>query len=148
MYNRKKVHRTSFKRIPFSWTLALSDESPYFIEMKFFQLVQTFYRTMGIYPSSSPQCQRDRPTFNFQNLFFLLSLTLMFISSTGYIMLEATSIIEISQTFYVSVSEFACLIQFAITFWKITQMAALIDTIDEFFEKSVFRFTKMFSYDQ
>lgn len=60
----------------------------------------------------------------------------MFVSSTGYFLFKAASMIEMSQTFYVSLVELAALVHFAIQFWKITKMAELIDTIDELLEKS------------
>lgn len=125
----------------FSCTLVLYEESQNFAKMKFFQLVQKFYQTMGIYPSS-PRRQRNRPPFNLRNLFFSLSLLIFFVLSTGYFLLEAQSIIEMSQSFYVAIAELTCLIHFSITFWKIIKMIELIDTIDKFIEKSSLKFTK------
>lgn len=66
----------------------------------------------------------------------------MFILTTGYLLFEAESIIEMSQSLYVALTELAGFIHFAITLWKMPKMAELIDTIDKFIEKSLLKFTK------
>lgn len=64
----------------------------------------------------------------------------MFILTTGYLLFEAESIIEMSQSLYVALTELAGFIHLAITLWKMPKMAELIDTIDKFIEKSLLKF--------
>lgn len=104
--------------------------------IKLFQRLKKFYHTNGLIidPSKSDQ----NCSFNAKNLFFLLILTISFVSVTSYFIFEAESAIERSQTFYSALAELACVFNFIFQFWKIANVLKLIDQFDRFIEKSEF----------
>lgn len=77
------------------------------VTIKLFRFVQNCYQTMGcIHPSNQNR------SMNLQNSFFFIPVLLMFLSTTGYIIFEATTILEYAATLYVSATELAIMVHF------------------------------------
>lgn len=101
--------------------------------MKLFQSVQQFYATMGIFPAHHIQPYR----YNLRNAFFLISATLMFISTTGYLLIETASFLERAESFYAATTVLNCVVYFIVQFAKREENFRLIGLFEEFITKSM-----------
>lgn len=100
--------------------------------MELFYFVRKCFKNLGVVPIQS---EHDS-SFNFKNLFVLISLLQMFISSLVYFLLEAKSIGELANSFYMILSCLACVIFFSISIWNISNILKLIGEFELFIEKS------------
>lgn len=108
------------------WSLKSSDV------MKLFQSVQKYYRTLGVY---APQSNQNY-AFNWRNLVVLFALTQGFIFTMAFCLLQAKTVREYGDSFYVSVTEFADAIYFLSNIWKMRKFFKLIEQFENFIEKS------------
>lgn len=104
--------------------------------MKLFQSVQEFYQTMGIYPSQPNQNR----SLNLRNLLILLSMISLIVCAMGYFILRAKTALELAETFYLSSTELACLINFIISFWKIDNIQMFSEKVEEFIQNGKTKF--------
>lgn len=111
-------------------------------KIKLFQSVQKFNQMTGIYPSQPNQ----NYSFNWRSVAILLLFTLTFISSIAFIVIEAESIPEYAQSFYICITELCIAMDFIAMCCKMRNVLQLIETYEEFIEKSrVFRFLECLS---
>lgn len=104
-------------------------------QVKLFQMLQNIYFNLGIfYPSQSNQ----NHSINSRKLFFLISYVQMLVLSFEFLLFEAKSIPELGISFYSTVTELGCLINFLMIKWKIPEIFDLIGKFEKFIEKSVF----------
>lgn len=106
------------------------------IAMKLFQSVQKFYETMGIFPSQHIQRYR----YNLRNAFFLISASLMFISTTGYLLFETATFLERAESFYAAITVANCVVYFIVQFTKREETFALIGLFEEFINKRMYEY--------
>lgn len=111
--------------------------------MLHFYSLRECYRRVGIVPKQS---HRSSP-FNSKNLFILMGLFLMFISSLAYLLFEAKSIGKSADSIYMVLSSFVCVIIFLISIWKISTILELIEDYERFIEKSTFRVSIFFLFE-
>lgn len=98
-------------------------------QVKLFQSVQKFYRTMGLLPIET---SKSNPKF----LFFLFSMTLLLTSVTAFLLLEVTNMKDFGMAFYGTVTDLNILIDFIITVWQIPTIFNLIKLSEGFIEQS------------
>lgn len=105
--------------------------------MKLFRLARKCYQTMGIHPLSPNQTSFS--SLNLQNSFFFISMLLTASATMTSCIFQATeNIFEHAYTLYVSLTQLASMINFAISFWKITEIIAFIESFENFIQKSKF----------
>lgn len=100
--------------------------------VELFRNVLKYHRMVRIYPPN-----HDRP-FNVKNVLSLISLTVMFISATGYFLFQASSMSEYVQCFYISISVLEMLVYFIVNFAEMQSILILIRNFETFIEKSKF----------
>lgn len=62
----------------------------------------------------------------------------MFLSTTGYIIFEATTILEYAATLYVSATELAIMVHFMVIYLKIENILQLIEMMEKLIKRSKF----------
>ena len=87
---------------------------------------------LGIYP---PPKDHHQP-FNVKNTFSLVSMTLVFISTLAYFLIEADSVAEYGSCFYSYITNLEFLAFFVVNFTKMQSILKLIEKLEEFIEKS------------
>lgn len=70
--------------------------------------------------------------------FFLISASLMFISTTGYLLLETATFLERAESFYAAITVANCIVYFIVQFTKREEMFALIGLFEEFINKRMY----------
>lgn len=114
----------------FSWILIVIMAG----QVKLFQILQNVYFKLGIfYPSQSNQ----NHSMNSRKLFFLISYIQMLLLSFEFLLFEAESVSELGISFYSTVTELGCLINFLMIAWKIPKIFDLIEKFEKFIEKSL-----------
>lgn len=99
-------------------------------KIKLFQTVQKSYQAIGLDP------MQPLKTYNGRIFFIVFSLTLMFISSTAFLIFKAETIQEFATSFYTSITDIFLLVTF---FSRITHMgdiSKITETFEDFIEKS------------
>lgn len=104
-------------------------------KMLHFHSLSECYRRVGIV---AVQSSRDS-SFNSKNLFILMNLFLLFMSSLAYLLFESKSIGKSADSIYMVLSSFVCALIFWISIWKIPKILELIEEYEGFIEKSAFR---------
>lgn len=99
--------------------------------MELFQIVRKCFVTVGALPLQSNQ----KCPLNFRNISFLLIVTSMFISTMTYFLFTKLSIHHMD-TLFVSVTSFACLVNFSYGLSKMTHLMRLIERFEELIQKS------------
>lgn len=94
-----------------------------------FQFVQKLYRREGIYPVSKVRVS-----------FVMLSITILFISSTSFLFLEANSLQEYGDCFYTSVTLFMFIICGPSIISNGANIYAIVVKLDEVVQKSMSKF--------
>lgn len=97
--------------------------------------VRKCFENLGIVPIQSNQ----NSSFNSKNLFVLMCLLQMFLSSLAYLLFEAKSIGKLADSFYMILTSLACAIFFSICIWKIANILQLIREFEQFIGKSKFK---------
>ena len=101
--------------------------------MKLFHLTQKCYQTMGIYPTHPTQ----NPPINLRSLFFSIIMLLTASAAMASCLFQAShNAFEHAYTFYVSLTQFACMINFLISFWKMADTISFINDLDDFIQRS------------
>lgn len=111
-----------------SWILAIAMTN----SVKLFQGVRKYLRTIGIYPPQPGQ----RHSFNSKNIFFLFCLIISFFGVALFFIFQAKTSAEFSISFYESVTLLTVIGLFTINICKASNIFNLIETMDEFVEKS------------
>lgn len=106
--------------------------------MKSFQFARKCYQTLGIYPPN------QNALINSRNLLLFISEISMFISTAGFLLFKATTLFERGETFYVSLSELACVSNFLNLFWHMSTILDLIEEYEGYIEKSKLEYFKKF----
>lgn len=102
--------------------------------IKLFRFVRNCCQTMGcidIDPSNQKQ-----PTVNSRIFFFFVPVLLMFLSTTGFIIFEAATILEYAAAMYVSTTELAIMVNISVIYWKIDDILQLTDMMEKRIEQS------------
>lgn len=102
--------------------------------VELFKFLQKSYQTIGFYPSQTGQIGCS---FNLKNLFILLSILQLFLSSLAFFLFEAHSLFDYGTSFYTSITNLFSLIILAIILWKMTDILMLIEKFEEYIEKSI-----------
>lgn len=101
----------------------------------FQQLKHSYFEAMGIYlPHSTQKCSP-----NWRNALIAFFIAQLFVAAFVYLAYGADSTFEYGTDFYASVSESCCLSYFVIQYFQMPKITALIDSCEEFIEKSEFR---------
>lgn len=85
---------------------------------------------MGVYPS---QTQQKFP-FNWQQIVILLSVIVFFAIMACSFLFKANTITEYAESFYVSITAFACLVNFFTSFWKTKNIYMFIENLEKFYD--------------
>lgn len=99
-------------------------------KMKLFVSVRKFYEYMGVYPSQSQQ----KFPFNWRNLLVILSLIGFFTSMACSFLFKANTIIEHAESFYMTITALACLINYITSFWKTKDIYMFVEKLAKFNE--------------
>lgn len=102
--------------------------------MKLCQTVRKFYATIGICPSP---CSENVST-DLKRVFFLLATMPISVSLAGYFLFKASTTIERTQTFYLFLFQFVCILNYVISFLKSSEIVELMDKMEQLFDKSKF----------
>lgn len=99
--------------------------------MALFQSVRKFYGNMGLAnPSQTQQkCQFNRRIFS-----ILLIMSLIFLSMANSFLFEATTVTEYAESFYVSLTVFACIMSFLTSFWKRENIYTFVEKLEKYSE--------------
>lgn len=100
--------------------------------IKLFRQVRKFYRMVGIHPLS----KRHRQRFNVKNSSCLVSMALLFISVSWYLLFEANSTDEYVQCFTGFISVIEISIYFLVNFSQIGSILKLITKSEDFITMS------------
>lgn len=114
--------------------------------MKFFQLTQKYYRTLGMY-STKPN---ETYTFNWRSFMILAWMLMAFLATAAYFLFKTHIDINYSETvqsFYFASTQFNFLFCFAINLWKVPKSYELIEILDELVNKSKRTITHFTSYN-
>lgn len=103
--------------------------------VKLFQTVLELYETMEIHEQKS---NRVADWLNFQNIFFLVSMVIMIVTSAAYFLFRANTVQEYSDTFYVALTVAICLSGNFIVILQIANISKFISTFETFIMKSKF----------
>lgn len=103
-------------------------------KIKLFRLVRKCCKTMGCIHPSKPN-----RIMNIRILFFFVPVLLMFLSTTGYIIFTAASILEYAAALYVSTTELAIMVNLAMMHLKFNDVLELIKMLEKLVNKSKFQ---------
>lgn len=113
--------------------------------MELFHFLQKIYKATGTYPLKINQSC----SLNIRNLFYSISLILFFISTTAFLIFDASTVIELTETYFISLTILAVTANFFVHFWKTVNALDLIAKFEEFIKKSklknsnkIYRFKK------
>lgn len=106
--------------------------------MELFQFLRKMYRATGTHPLKIKQ----NYSLNVRNLFYSTSLILFCISTTAYLMVDATTVIELAETYFISLTTLAVTANFFVHFWKTSNALHLIAKFEEFIDRSKLKNTK------
>lgn len=106
--------------------------------MKLFQSARNFFQSMGAKTVSHNSNKID--LFNLNFLFCSLSMALVFIAATAFLLFEASSLTDIAISFYGSITELCSLILLHLFSWQIPNVHKLIKKYEHLIEKSKFMF--------
>lgn len=105
--------------------------------MKLFRLIRIFYKKLGLTDDSTIQLnQQQKCRFNFKNIFILICMIHMCISSLGFFLFKAITIDEHAESFFSFLSELLPFEQFFVVIWKLSDMVESIEKYEQFIEKS------------
>lgn len=86
-----------------------------------FQSVQGYYKSMGIYPQLN-----QRYSVNWRSFLILISMLVIFISSSGFFFLKAETREDIYTTFYIASTVLTYIGCFVVNIWKMIKVRELI----------------------
>lgn len=101
------------------------------ITVKLFQATQVYYKTLGIYPTEPNQ----KISYNVTTVCILLTMVVDFLSTATYFFVEAETIQEYSDSFYVASSAFNFIVCFCVSIWKMPKILQLIAKYEEFAQR-------------
>lgn len=106
--------------------------------MKLFRFVRKFLKTIGLTdPIKVPwNKNQQRCSLNFRNLFILICLLHLCISTLAFFLFEAVTIGEQADSFYTILTELMCLLNLLVSIWKVPQMIDTIERFEHFIGKS------------
>lgn len=99
--------------------------------MKLFRFIRNLLKTIGL-TVPSDQTNQQRCSFNFKNIFILICIIELTISSILYFLFEVRTLDERSESFYTCLSEISCLVDFMANMWKVPKMIKAIERIEKF----------------
>lgn len=107
-------------------------------KIKILSSVQKFYQMMGVYPSTAKNNQKPPLflSFNSINVFMIVSLSQLIISTVAFISIKAKSTNEFGIAFYVFITATLQLAHLLIAINKISNISELIGKYEAFIEKS------------
>lgn len=105
------------------------------IVMELFHSNREFWQTMGIKP---PHPNQIHP-FNARNLFFILSLIMVCISTLAFLVFRAEVMLEYGICVYGSLSDLTLLADILISIWQIPNIFKMIEMCEQFIEMSEYR---------
>lgn len=88
--------------------------------MKLFRWVRKGYCTIGMYPTKSNDDQRC--SFNLKNLFVLISVVQLFLSSVVFFLFKAEATNDRADSFYMSISHLLGIWHVFIIIWILPQI--------------------------
>lgn len=100
--------------------------------MGLFKSLRKRWQTMGIIPPSPNQIH----SFNQKNLFFLLSLTMITISTIAFLIFQAKTLIEYGSCMFLSFADLSSLADVLISIWRIPIIFKMIEMCERFIEIS------------
>lgn len=101
--------------------------------IKLFQTVQKLNKTMGLNISHERQTSSAKLI---RNLFFIASITQLFISSTAFFLFEAQTADDYGISFYVLLTTLCVVINFVTVAWRTDKISMLIECYEKFIGKS------------
>lgn len=105
--------------------------------VKLFNTQQKFYKTLGFDIFLSQSCH-SKCLASAKILFFLISSTQLFISTTAYFLFQAQTADEYEISFYISITIFITMINISTIAWKIRKFLTIIERYEDFIDKSQF----------
>lgn len=105
--------------------------------VKLFNTQQNFYKTLGFDIFLSQSCH-SKCLASAKILFFLISSTQLFISTTAYFLFQAQTADEYEISFYISITIFITVINISTIAWKIRKFLTIIERYEDFIDKSQF----------
>lgn len=105
--------------------------------VKLFNTQQKFYKTLGFDIFLSQSCH-SKCLASAKILFFLISSTQLFISTTAYFLFQAQTADEYEISFYISITIFITVINISTIAWKIRKFLTIIERYEDFIDKSQF----------
>lgn len=103
--------------------------------VKLFNTQQKFYKTLGFDIFLSQSCH-SKCLASAKILFFLISSTQLFISTTAYFLFQAQTADEYEISFYISITIFITVINISTIAWKIRKFLTIIERYEDFIDKS------------
>lgn len=101
-------------------------------KITFFKLIREIYQTAGIHPCEP----NERGCFNFRNSFISVTLSIVFIVSTVFLLCDANTIDEYGSSFYISTTVFLDIFMWSTLIQKMGDLFNLMDQMNEFGQKS------------
>lgn len=112
----------------------------------FFTFIRKLFQRLGIHP---PKPQNNTiGSYNWRNSFVLLFLTILFISSTAFLIFKSDSVAKFGSSFYVSISDLLYLFLWAMIVHKMADLFILMEKIDEFVAESKWSLRTLFNQQQ
>lgn len=102
-------------------------------KIQFFQYIQKSYKTVGIV--SLPHQNTRFCSYNWRNSMVVFVTSVMFTASTSFLLFEANSFQEYSDSFWISTSFMVYIVGIPATISKVSDAFDLIKKVDEFVEK-------------
>lgn len=107
------------------------------IKMKLFRFVRNLLRTIGLIAPTN-QTEQQRCSFTFKTTFILICMIELTISSILYFLFEAKTLDERSESFYTSLSDISCLIDFIVYILEVPKMVESIENMEKFIKNRKF----------
>lgn len=101
-------------------------------QIKLFQSVQSFCRTMGVYPSNKSE---NLISLLLKRVFFGFSTIITFSALVAFFLIDAETVDEYTNAFHGSISELCQVIHFQIVALQMSNVLKLIEHFEVFIEK-------------
>lgn len=100
--------------------------------MKFFQLIQTNFKLIGI------DASKRNERFNARNSFAQFMIFQLLFFTSAYLLFKAESYREYADCYYISSTILGVCINFSMVSWNMAKMFELIESVESFTQKSKF----------
>lgn len=118
---------------PFSSPLAVNMAGDNKVSIKLFGFIKKTCENIGIF---RPQLSQNSKFINFKTGLLLFGETQFFISTTGYLLFEANSIVEYGMVFFTCTSIVLSIIFYSILTWQMANILNYIENCERFIEES------------